>query len=375
MTVPGRAKSVRRNQRSASQMIIAGLVVLAVIASLFLIFSESVQLLRVGLVIALWAATLGAIAMTKYRRESALDKAKVRDLQTVYELQLEREIALAASTSWASRVGFVENWAPRPRTRRVARRTGGAAQEPRGPVRRDACPKRVALRAESMRVQELASVRPSAGGVGPVRAGRRRGTTPRGRHRTGGVRVAVRRSGDRRNIGRFAEIDVESTRLRSRWCRSRPCASRDAGPAESEPVEPGQAGRAGSQPVEQVKPVERDKPVERVKPVEPVTPVEPSQRAKSPSRRRRRRERVSEEEPAPVPESRSGSRHRGRPRCGARRRAASGGRRRRAEDAGSGAHSNGLSVAEIMANMSWRIRGRRPHRRRAPTSSRSRESI
>ena len=74
-------------------MIIAALLALAVIASLFLIFSNSVQLLRVGLVVALWAATLGAIAMTKYRRESALDKAKVADLQTVYELQLEREIS------------------------------------------------------------------------------------------------------------------------------------------------------------------------------------------------------------------------------------------------------------------------------------------
>lgn len=74
-------------------MIVAGLLALAVIASLFLIFSNSVQLLRVGLVVALWAATLGAIAMTKYRRESALDKAKVADLQTVYELQLEREIS------------------------------------------------------------------------------------------------------------------------------------------------------------------------------------------------------------------------------------------------------------------------------------------
>ena len=49
-------------------MIVAGLVVLAVVASLLLIFSESVQLLRVGLVVALWAATLRAIAMTKYRR-------------------------------------------------------------------------------------------------------------------------------------------------------------------------------------------------------------------------------------------------------------------------------------------------------------------
>ncbi|GAA4490663.1 hypothetical protein GCM10023094_54400 [Rhodococcus olei] len=93
MTLPGRAASIRRNKRSASQMIVAGLVVLAVVASLFLIFSDSVQVLRIGLMAALWAAVIGAIAMTKYRRESAADKAKVRDLQTVYELQLEREVS------------------------------------------------------------------------------------------------------------------------------------------------------------------------------------------------------------------------------------------------------------------------------------------
>lgn len=66
---------------------------MAMAASLLLVLSDSVQLLRVAVVVALWAATVGAIAMTKYRRESALDKAKVDDLKTVYELQLEREIA------------------------------------------------------------------------------------------------------------------------------------------------------------------------------------------------------------------------------------------------------------------------------------------
>lgn len=74
-------------------MIVAGLIALAMIASLFLVLSDSVQLLRVAVVAALWAATVGAIAMTKYRRESALDRAKAEDLKKVYELQLQREIS------------------------------------------------------------------------------------------------------------------------------------------------------------------------------------------------------------------------------------------------------------------------------------------
>lgn len=85
--------STRRPWRSKGSVIVAGLVGLALLASLLLVFTESVQMLRIAVVVALWAAVVGAIAMTKYRRESALDKAKVDDLKTVYSLQLEREIS------------------------------------------------------------------------------------------------------------------------------------------------------------------------------------------------------------------------------------------------------------------------------------------
>ncbi|MCX4093541.1 DUF6779 domain-containing protein [Nocardia sp. alder85J] len=60
---------------------------------MFLIFSDSLQLVRIGLVAALWAAVLGALAATRYRRESTDDQVKMRDLQKVYKLQLEREVS------------------------------------------------------------------------------------------------------------------------------------------------------------------------------------------------------------------------------------------------------------------------------------------
>ncbi|MET4047855.1 hypothetical protein ABIB34_001662 [Rhodococcus sp. UYP5] len=93
MTEPTRAKASRRQRRSASQLFIAALVVFGIIASMLMLFSENVQWLRVGLVSALWAAIIGAFAMTKYRREAVADQAKAKDLQTVYELQLAREIS------------------------------------------------------------------------------------------------------------------------------------------------------------------------------------------------------------------------------------------------------------------------------------------
>lgn len=74
-------------------MVLGALIFLAVVASIVMVFTDSVPLLRIGLVAALWAAVIGAIAMTKYRKDSENDAAKTRDLKLVYELQLEREIA------------------------------------------------------------------------------------------------------------------------------------------------------------------------------------------------------------------------------------------------------------------------------------------
>lgn len=93
MVFRGRESKDRRPWRSSGSVIVAGLLALAMVASLLLVFSDSVQLLRIAVVVALWCAVVGAIAMTKYRRESALDKAKAEDLKTVYELQLDREIS------------------------------------------------------------------------------------------------------------------------------------------------------------------------------------------------------------------------------------------------------------------------------------------
>lgn len=45
-----------------------------------------------AVITALWAAVIGAILVTKYRRQADSSEAKARDLRLVYELQLEREI-------------------------------------------------------------------------------------------------------------------------------------------------------------------------------------------------------------------------------------------------------------------------------------------
>ncbi|MGX1808871.1 DUF6779 domain-containing protein [Nocardia sp. NPDC055321] len=134
------------------------LLLLGLVASVFLVFSDNVHMVRVGLVAALWAAAIGALAATRYRRESAVDKAKVGDLQKVYHLQLEREVAARREYELG-----VES--------RVRKEVGADAEEMaalRGElaVLRESLqrlfdgelpPERVALRADAVRVQELPS--------------------------------------------------------------------------------------------------------------------------------------------------------------------------------------------------------------------------
>lgn len=92
MVSPSRSSTSRRRRDDAGKFFVGVLILLGLVASIFLVFSNSLQYTRVGLVAALWAAAIGALAATRYRKEATIDKAKVRDLQTVYELQLEREV-------------------------------------------------------------------------------------------------------------------------------------------------------------------------------------------------------------------------------------------------------------------------------------------
>ncbi|QSE81971.1 DUF6779 domain-containing protein [Rhodococcus koreensis] len=307
MTNPGRLKSARRNRRSASQMIVAGLLALAVIASLFLIFSDSVQLLRVGLVAALWAATVGAIAMTKYRRESALDKAKVSDLQTVYELQLEREISarreyeLTVEKRVRSEVrADAEELAALRAELSSLRKNLEALFDGAMPT------ERIALRADSTRVQELAggsysSYQPAASGLYIPGAGHAAGAG----HQSGSAQSS-----------HFANPDDDPVTAETSIVEP-------AGAGQTEPeieVEP--EPEPTPEPVAKIAPVTAPAPVAKVAPA-PVAEPEPEPTDPEPE----------PEAAEPEPEGRRG-----------RRRAAE-------DDDSSGAHSNGLSVAEIMANM------------------------
>ncbi|WP_328390206.1 DUF6779 domain-containing protein [Nocardia sp. NBC_00416] len=86
MVSPSRSSTSARGREDVGKLFLGALVLLGLVASVFLVLSDSLQFIRVGLVVALWAAVLGAWAVSRYQ-------AKVRDLRRIYELELEREIS------------------------------------------------------------------------------------------------------------------------------------------------------------------------------------------------------------------------------------------------------------------------------------------
>src|SRR5215470_10151211 len=93
MTVLTRGARPRRSGRRPGWVLLTVLLVLAIGASSALVFTNRVELLKLAVVLALWAAVVAAFVSVIYRRQSDFDQAKVRDLKLVYDLQLDREIS------------------------------------------------------------------------------------------------------------------------------------------------------------------------------------------------------------------------------------------------------------------------------------------
>src|SRR6476660_2332657 len=93
MTVLTRGARPRRSGRRPGWLLLTVLLVLAIGASSALVFTDRPELLKLAVILALWAAVVAAFVSVIYRRQSDMDQAKVRDLKLVYDLQLDREIS------------------------------------------------------------------------------------------------------------------------------------------------------------------------------------------------------------------------------------------------------------------------------------------
>ncbi len=68
-------------------------IVLAVASTLMLVLADNTTWLRMGVLAALWAALLAGLLAVKFRKQVGDRENEVADLQSVYELELEREVA------------------------------------------------------------------------------------------------------------------------------------------------------------------------------------------------------------------------------------------------------------------------------------------
>jgi hypothetical protein len=93
MTDLSRGARVRRGGRRPGWVLLTTLLVLAIGASSALVFTSKVELLKLAVILALWAAVVAAFVSVIYRRQSDVDQARARDLKLVYDLQLDREIS------------------------------------------------------------------------------------------------------------------------------------------------------------------------------------------------------------------------------------------------------------------------------------------
>lgn len=93
MTVLSRGARNRRGGRRPGWLLLTVLLVLAIGASSALVFTNRVELLKLAVILSLWAAVVGAFVSVIYRRQSDADQARARDLKLVYDLQLDREIS------------------------------------------------------------------------------------------------------------------------------------------------------------------------------------------------------------------------------------------------------------------------------------------
>ncbi|MGH3799803.1 MAG: DUF6779 domain-containing protein [Pseudonocardiaceae bacterium] len=140
--------------RGSSRVLMLGTVVLAAGAAAVLAAgAQDTRLLRLGLVAALWAALLGAFAAARMRREISSGASQADELQTVHQLELEREVG-----AWREHTLTVERDLRdlREQTEQVERREIAALRAELAAMRtnlekltdRDPLVERVALRAE-----------------------------------------------------------------------------------------------------------------------------------------------------------------------------------------------------------------------------------
>lgn len=81
------------NEGGLSKIMLIGLIVLALVASLLMLFLDSDFWLKIAVIAALWAAVLGGILVSRYSSALRAERDRNRQLQRVHNSELRREKA------------------------------------------------------------------------------------------------------------------------------------------------------------------------------------------------------------------------------------------------------------------------------------------
>ena len=74
---PRPARPGRSDDRGLASIALGVLLILAVVATVVMVFSDNPVWMRVGTLAALWAAFIGAFLVARYRRQAAAEAARV----------------------------------------------------------------------------------------------------------------------------------------------------------------------------------------------------------------------------------------------------------------------------------------------------------
>ncbi|MGI8417541.1 MAG: DUF6779 domain-containing protein, partial [Nakamurella sp.] len=78
---------------SLKALLIAGFLLGAAATVVVVVFSDQVRWLRIGVLLALWAALCAAFAVARSRREAQSVSARETEITRTYELELHREVS------------------------------------------------------------------------------------------------------------------------------------------------------------------------------------------------------------------------------------------------------------------------------------------
>lgn len=74
-------------------VLMAVLLVLAVIASIVMLFATSAGWMKIAVLLALWSAVIGAVLVTRYRRTISLERKRLETIEELHKVELDRELA------------------------------------------------------------------------------------------------------------------------------------------------------------------------------------------------------------------------------------------------------------------------------------------